>query len=98
MIVRWLRNFFLFFALQVAEKLSDSPILVRGENVKGNHSNGSTSSGQGCCNKERTRDEDLENLEFWRNEKQYWRNEKADYAHWLEKISEWDQILGTILT
>lgn len=79
---------------EVAEKLSHSCVLGRGENVKGSHSNGCTSSGQGCSDKDRTRDEDME---FWRKDLEGWIKLKAEYAHFLEQISEFDQILWTIL-
>ncbi|KAF7127567.1 hypothetical protein RHSIM_Rhsim11G0051100 [Rhododendron simsii] len=70
-----------------AEKLSHSRVLGSCENVKGYHADGCTSSGQGCGNKDSTRDEDLE----------FWRKSKAEYAHLLEQISEFDQILQTVL-
>ncbi|KAI8531042.1 hypothetical protein RHMOL_Rhmol11G0107100 [Rhododendron molle] len=92
-----------------AEKLSHNRILGSGENVKGNHADGCSSSGQGCSNKDSTRDEDSEfwrkalefwreGLEFWKEDLEFWRKSKAEYAHLLEQISEFDQILRTFLT
>ncbi|CAL5442270.1 unnamed protein product [Camellia sinensis] len=71
----------------VAEKLSHSSALGRGVGVKGKDLNGSTSSGQGCCNKDNMSDEDLE---------EHLRKMKAKSAEMLKKLSEKrDQILQT---
>ncbi|KAL7259794.1 hypothetical protein ACSBR1_005625 [Camellia fascicularis] len=63
----------------VAEKLSHSSALGWGVGVKRKDLNDSTSSGQGCCNKDYMSDEDLE---------EHLRKMKAKSAEMLKKLSE----------